>query len=380
MKYYIPEYNLGKLKKLVNRLSKKTKVEFSYDENDVKQEKLVLNDEVYPYMTIGVNLDIDYKVGDYEVVAELEHQENGNIIRQINHNYKVPTQYRTCKPHCEHCNKLRRRANTFLLVDNNNNFKQVGKSCLNDYTGYDTLKLVELVSSLNFLLGANEYDEDFIEFVKLCKWDSLKEMANRFYQLLLAKGYNKENTFDGLDDFHYNEELDEKIEEILNVVNTDWYNDDSNYCYNVKVVLGMEYIEYKHWKLLISYINSAMTYLMNKNVKNEYIGKIGDRIEFTIKSIKVLFRTENYHSYYSDDYIFTYRILTNDGYVIIWKTNKDLEIDMTIKATIKEYKEYKGEKQTVITRGTEVVVKKEEKEIKQCKAIEKAQIAVWLDL
>ena len=359
MKYYVPRYNLDKLIKIVNRLSKKTNVVFSYDENDIKQEKLVLDSEVYPYTTIGVELEIDYKVGDYEVVAELEHHDEGNIIRQINNNYKIPTKYRTCKPNCEHCNKDRQRANTFLLVDKNHKFKQVGKSCLNDYTGYDTLRIVELVSDLSFLLGANDYDEEFIEYVKSCKWDDLKEMTNKFYQIIKCEGYNKERPFEHLEKYQYDKKLDKEVEEILNVVNTDWYN-DSEYCHNIKVMLNMKFIEAKHWRLLISYVNSAMTYLMNKNAKNEYMGNIGDKVEFTIKSIKVIFKTENYHSTRTDEFIYTYRILTNNNYVVIWKTTKELTNDIKIKAFIKDYREYKGEKQTVITRGTEVVEKKQE--------------------
>ena len=369
MKYYVPEFNLNKLIKLVNRLSKKTKVEFSYNVNDIKQDSILVDDGVYaPYNTIAVELDVDYKVGDYEIVAELEHHKKGNIIRQVNMNYEVPTQYRTCEPYCEHCNKLRQRANTFLLVDNNHNFKQVGKSCLNDYTGYDALKVIELVSGVGSLLSVDYDDEEFISFVKTTRWYELKEMANKFYQLIKNEGYNKERPFENLDKYQYNKDLEKEVEEILNVVNTDWYNENSNYCFNISVLLDMQYIESKHWKLLLSFINSALTYLMNKNVKNEYIGNIGDRIEFTIKSVKTLFRVENYHSYNEDDYVYTYRILTDNDYILIWKTTKELENGMKIKATIKEYKNYKDEKQTVITRGTI-----DEKALEELKAIKLEQ-------
>lgn len=357
MKYYIPRFNLEKLIKLVKRLSKKTDVKFSYDENDIKQECIILNDVKYPYYTIGVELEINYKVGDYEVVAELEHTPNGNIIRQINKNYSVPVSYRNCPPTCEHCNKTRQRANTFLLVDKTNNFKQVGKSCLNEYTGYDALKLIEIVSNLSALL-TDDYveDEEFLEFLRTtqCKYAPLEYVANIFYQILMKNGYKKDSLdpFKGYDDFKYMESLESEVNNILNVVNTDWYN-DCEYCHNIKVMLGLECIEHKHWRLLLSYMNNAMLYLGSKNITNEYLGKIGDKVELTVKSVKVLWTDANdYHySHYNDSVVFTYRILTDSNNVVIWKTEQLVENGMKIKATIKDLKTYKDEKQTVVTRG-----------------------------
>lgn len=355
MKYYIPRFNLEKLIKLVKRLSKKTDVKFSYDENDIKQECIVLDGIKYPYYTIGIELEINYKVGDYEIVAELEHTPNGNIIRQINMDYVVPKYYRTCKPNCEHCNKLRTRANTFLLLDSNtHNYRQVGKSCLNEYTGVDTLKIVEMVSDLSKLLS-NDFEE-FLDFIKStqCKYQPLEYVANIFYQILMKNGYKKDSNdpFKGYDDFKYMKSLEDEVNTILNVVNTDWYN-DCEYCHNVKVVLGLEYIEYKHWRLLLSYMNNAMLYLGSKNITNEYLGKIGDKIELTVKSVKVLWADANeYHySHYNDSVVFTYRILTDSNNVVIWKTEQLVENGMKIKATIKDLKIYKDEKQTVVTRG-----------------------------
>jgi hypothetical protein len=44
-------------------------------------------------------------------------------------------------------------------------------------------------------------------------------------------------------------------------------------------------------------------------------------------------------------------MLVNNN-IIVWKTNKALdEEECTIKATIKEHSDFRGEKQTVITRG-----------------------------
>ena len=118
MKYYIPKYHLEKLEKLVKALQKKTNVTFEVFENDTKVEEFVdysqPDQPVYRYLTIAVELEINYKVGDYELVAELEHTGAGNIIRQINKDIQVPTTYRNVPCRCEHCNTLRKRNNTHI--------------------------------------------------------------------------------------------------------------------------------------------------------------------------------------------------------------------------------------------------------------------------
>lgn len=347
MKYYIPRFKLSKLKTLVNRLSKKTEVKFDYNENDIKQESIIIDNKRYFYNTIGIELEIDYKVGDYDIVAELEHHQEGNIIRQINYNYSVDSKYRTAKPYCEHCNKLRNRNNTFLLIDKTGNTKQVGKSCLKDFIGYDNEKIIELVSRINLCM--TDYDEEeVINYSKECRFQELKNIANKFYQLILKNGYNKENPFKDFEEINYNKDLESKVDEILNVVNTDWYNDNSDYCYNIKIVLSLEYIESKHWRLLLSYINSALNYLQDLQINNTYLGNINDRVEFTIKEVKALYSNGQY-SYYSDENI-TYKIKTTNNQIIIWSTEKEPKANQTYKATIKSLKEYKDIKQTVVTR------------------------------
>lgn len=363
MKYYIPKFYLDKLEKLVKSLQKKTNVEFKVYEDDIKLETFIDHmspeHKRYKYLTIGIELNIDYKVGDYEIVAELEHHSIGNIIRQINMDYEVPNQYKTCEPICEHCNKIRNRANTFLLVDKNNNFKQVGKTCLNDYTGIDTLSILNKVSSITFLLGNNlENDDEFKEYLfnYSPKYEPLDYMANLFYQIVLNEGYSKnnENPFKHYEDYQYRKDLEPKVEELLNVVNTNWYNENSNYCHNVKVMLGLEFIEYRHWRLLLSYINSAMTYLGNQFIlNNEYLGNIGDKIEFDVRSIKLLYSKRVDIGYNRWTSTGVYRIITTTNQVVIWNSSNDIPDNVKhIKATIKKLTEYKGEKQTVITRGT----------------------------
>ena len=73
-------------------------------------------------------------INDWEFIAELEHTENGNIITGVA-GVEVPERYYTSKPMCEHCNSKRYRKNTYIVRNKTTGeFKQVGKSCLKDFT------------------------------------------------------------------------------------------------------------------------------------------------------------------------------------------------------------------------------------------------------
>ena len=87
MRFYIPKFNLDKLEKLVKKLSKKTDINFEVFDDTERQTSVTIDGVKYPYTEIEVELDLDYKVGEYELVAQLEHTPNGNIIRKINPNF-----------------------------------------------------------------------------------------------------------------------------------------------------------------------------------------------------------------------------------------------------------------------------------------------------
>ena len=83
-------------------------------------------------------------------------------------------------------------------------------------------------------------------------------------------------------------------------------------------------------------------------VPSEYIGNEGDKIEIEL----VLDKVRGFNSMYGYTHIYCFKA-GND--VVVWKTQKGLDLEeggkVTVKATIKEHSEYDGVKQTVITRA-----------------------------
>lgn len=138
MKYAIYEGNVDRLEKKLKRISNKCKAygcDFHYEHTG--EEFRELKDEKgnkYTARFVLVEAEGTAIINDWEFIAELEHTENGNIITGVA-GVEVPERYYTTRPMCEHCNSKRFRKNTYIVRNKKTGeFKQVGKSCLKDFT------------------------------------------------------------------------------------------------------------------------------------------------------------------------------------------------------------------------------------------------------
>lgn len=135
---------------------------------------------------------------------------------------------------------------------------------------------------------------------------------------------------------------------------TEFFN--SEYLDNVRIILKKDYISRRHLGLAVSGINHILrektkqAQLADQAQVSEYVGAVKQRG----KDIEVKFTKEIYLGCgpYGDKYIYTF--IEGEGNQICWFTSKqDFEIGSTytMDFTVKEHKEYKGVKQTVITRA-----------------------------
>ena len=85
---------------------------------------------------------------------------------------------------------------------------------------------------------------------------------------------------------------------------------------------------------------------------SEYVGEIGDKIEAKL-TFKSEHSFETHYTYYGE-LNFIYKFADQDGNIIVWKTTKCLDLkegeEYIVKGKIKDHNEYKGEKQTILTR------------------------------
>ena len=140
MLYEIFEDNMPRLQKKLTNIQKKCAAygcEFSYEElgetfKQVKDEETGL---VHTAKFITVNVSGTARVSDWEFIATVEHSKPINIIRSFRPEVEIPESYYTADTRCDHCQTKRNRKDTYLIRNTiSGEFKQVGKTCLKDFT------------------------------------------------------------------------------------------------------------------------------------------------------------------------------------------------------------------------------------------------------
>ena len=114
-----------------------------------------------------------------------------------------------------------------------------------------------------------------------------------------------------------------------------------------------DYSEDGSWgfKSDISYIVDVKRVELLPKSNSEYVGEVGKKIDVVATFEREFTFTTNYTWSGETCYVLKFKVGDN---TLVWKTSacKDLEIGKTynVMGTVKEHKEYKGDKQTILTR------------------------------
>lgn len=313
-------------------------------------------------------------INNWKFIASVEHTENGNIIKGVC-DIEVPKRYYNSDCYCEHCNSKRNRKNTFIVMNRKSGeFKQVGKSCLKDFTNGMNAELVtEYVSMFDDIIQSQSmaladgwnvntyyktsdllcYAAETIKkfgYVKATETNNTKSRVCNYYSAMEIKDYLPKR-----EKIQYQKEMesvsfDAYSNENKNLVSSalDWLkdkSDDSTYIHNLKVVCGAKYFKMENIGILVSLIPTFEKSCAVTETSN-FIGNIGDRVEVSIKSCECV---ASYNTNFGITRI--YKLIDNSDNVLIWKTSKIIDTTANfIKGTIKKHNEYSGIKQTELTR------------------------------
>lgn len=390
MEYRIPVENIEELRKKAATIQKKAiKHGCTVTYKEVGEELLKVcngfgwTGEYQKY--IVVEAEGEAKADGWVFVGTIEHTAQGNILRSISDELKIPERYRNAEPYCEHCHTKRARKDTYVVFnEGTGEFKQVGKSCLKEFTKglsvemtafiLQWLKEVETAciyggGSHKSYFKVTEVSKYFVETMRKFGWassaaeeDSTKRVAMDFYGVDHGTITTKEivkavNAKRDMVNFDPSNVTDEYI-----IAALDWakawdgheYND---YRDNLKVIASMEYCEWKHLGYLAS-LFMAYDREMEREIKkmerqksraqSAHVGQVGSKVSEGIKEWKCLTAWDTQWGT-----TFLYEFTTEDGNILIWKTSKWLDDEKefkTISGTVKAHNEFRGVKQTELTR------------------------------
>lgn len=390
MRYNIPVENIEELRKAAAKIQKKAikhgcKVVFEEIDEFFKTETDKDGNEI-TRKYIVVEAEGEAKAEGWVFAGTIEHTKVGNILRSVSDEHKIPERYRDAEPYCEHCHTKRARKDTYVVYnEETGEFKQLGKSCLKEYTNGLSLNMAAMVlewlkeveeycsytgTSRKVYFDVKEVSKYFVETMRKLGWAnssaeelSTKNVAMNFYDLdhgchwLNKEEKERFETLKNKTEFNADNTTDEYLEAAL-----DWakgwdgheYND---YRDNLKVIASMEYCEWKHLGYLAS-LYMAYDKDMKREIKrmernkskaqSEFVGEVKDKVSCSVKEFKCLTSWETQWGV-----TFLYEFITEEGNVLIWKTGKWIDEDgqpRTITGTVKAHNEFRGVKQTELTR------------------------------
>lgn len=372
MKYSIYEGNWDSFNKKVDRIRKKCEkygCDFSYEVLGEHFENL--SDEYGDFTGRFYDIDISgtAKISDgWELIGKIDHNTSGNIIKLMNmyNKHIIPHRFYSSEPVCEHCNTRRRRKTTCLVHNTiTGEWKQVGTTCLKDYTGIDS-EIVAMFSSF-----VDEAEKSGFTGKRHEVYYPVKEVLVLSSKCIEGRGYHKwdpyggemstkEEVYNNLvhirivnipEDSKYYKEADEALEWIRSTT------EDNNYLNNLKSIANSEYVKDVNLGIAVSLIQAYHNHLEREAKKSQdidesnskFIGKTGDKLTIDVKVAACVTGWDGLYGY-----TWLYKFLDEDGNVYIWYSSKGLDLSeimvTKLSGTVKNHTTFKGINQTVLTR------------------------------
>ena len=397
MKFNIHESNLERLQKKINRIRNKCVkygCDFLYEEigEEFKTWKDE-NGEEHIDRYVIVECEGTAKVNGWRFAATIDHFETGNIIRKMISDVEVPERYYTAAPECEHCHSRRHRKDTYLVYnDETKEFKQVGSSCLCDFTnGFSAEAAASYISLFDSLMefeapGEGSSHKTWFEAIEVLSYavdivnhigyssttdqvgdynpDSTKNFVLAAMEVdhrrATKMDVERTNTYrDKFGDHHNDDEVLTEVEAILKYFKEIDANND--YLHNLQVLANSDYIDGRNIGYAVSMVptyNKHIQKVIEKKRRDNqraveaetsnFVGEVGDRIEIANPGVEIITSWENQYGM-----TIRYKLTDESGNVLMWDCSSwidDHKVVKSIKGTVKKLDTFNGVKQTWLTR------------------------------
>lgn len=412
--YEIAEANMERLTKEINKLNRRAakigcepleivihKTEKRPDPVQLSRLKQYKSERGEPISKIEIDdiplIDINTveivgegpKIEGYKFIGTLDHYTiQDKVIVNTVPGETVPPQFFEASAICNHCDKIRRRTETFVVENlEDGSYIQVGRNCLRDFFGHDPQAVARWLSRvLHFVASLEEDDDDWrtpggryehyynamkvltnvvavirtLGYVsrKAAQIDETKATTTGDVRWIMSRAIGKEREaqkrFIASIDFRPEEDLAEAEAAVAWLKEQEGSNE---YMHNLKLLEDEKAVPsrmFGYWASLIPTYQRAMDRLElarieRENSLNEHLGEVGQRltdIRVRCKSVKAIaghYGTVNIH-----------RMKDEDGRTLVWFANTEAKMtrghEYVIRATIKKHDEYEDWAQTHLNR------------------------------
>ena len=319
-------------------------------------------------------------------------------------NETIPDKYRTATSEwCDHCQTRRYRIDTFVVrKEETGEYKQVGRQCLKDFLGYNAnpdqlANWAQTIASIDGMMEAAEERggghgghgarflglEYYLSYVAKAirerGWVSrskAREDAASIATADLASAFMETEHDDRASpDKRAAAKFNEKDVELAKTA-IEWTREalssmetSNDYEHNLRVVVSMQAIDGRMTGIaasLIVYYQKRTQQQVNYQ-NSSWFGAIGDRATFTLMVDRVIPHEKQAYGRRGTAITYIHKMRDENGNLAVWfSSGTKLEEGETYElvGTVKDHKEYRGVKETILTRckiaGSERKAKKEE--------------------
>ena len=350
-----------------------------HEEGQVVTGKDVFGNETYANVHYVAVTGERPKLAGYEFVATIQHEgDAGNVLREVPGQDKVDlTEFRFAGATCDHCGQDRRRNNTFVVRHEGGEVKRVGSTCLRDFLGgvdaHAAARYAEYLAEFEAALTDDDEEREFFgggggervyaldtylahvgAMLRTNGWLSRGEAgfggvatADQAANNMFTRRYDKYRV-DLTDEDH--ERAARTIAYVREVVAAK--DNKSDFDHNLTVAFANDYISTDKFGL-VAYAPMALAKheqreaeLQRVQLTSDHVGEVKQRLDLTL-TVEAVFEHEGF---YGTTFITT--LSDADGNVFKWFGSYRLDTGETFtgKWTVKGHGEYKGVKETTITR------------------------------
>jgi len=329
------------------------------------------------------------KLAGWTFVATIQHLgEHGNVVRTLP-GQTCPVEYRTGDQKCDQCHVARNRTDTYVVRHDDGRLAQVGSTCIQDFLG--GLSPEQAVGIASFYAMAAGYCEDAegeereyrghrveprydllgvlevaATMIRLEGWTSAAREKATGGAAQATRSLVSHYLFTRIhndDDAKFmREHAPGDADKARAKRALDWAEgiteqDDaglSDYLHNVAVLVKVGSVDYRGLGLATSIVPTAERAMGQEqeqakaSAESNYFGEVGKRADYTMN---VLFVTERETDYGTTTIV---KMVDDAGNRAVWfaSNGPDLAVGdkVRIKATVKKHSEYRGVKETALTR------------------------------
>lgn len=327
------------------------------------------------------------KISGWSLVARIDHTGPRNVIVSSGETENLlDPKWREADPDCDHCEHSRIRHDTFLLVNEEKEWKQVGRNCLSDFAGntnpiYILYLFVEFEDRLRDLEDDHEsgaVSSPFIDTITYLSHVSTLINAHGWY----SKSAHRKNDFRGvatadraLNNMFPPTRVNEDDLLVVNAENVEeaatafaWVRELENsteilgdYLYNLVALTEEDYFNYHRYIGIVASLIMAYRRAHNldergekKEITSTHQGELKERLKSL--NLTLVRRTDIEIDAYVGggwEMLKIHNFEDEAGNVYVWKTTSQTLTEgatYLLDGTVKAHNEFNGTPQTLLTR------------------------------